>query len=449
MMYDENTMTLFHRRLLVILFLIVFAISAPILVMYAAGYQYNTRLRRIEQLGLLYATTDPNGTKLTIDGQTYDVEKELVVDHLREGAYDVTVTKEGYHSWQKRLDIFQGKASFIRDIVLFADEQPQPREVFVDPMLVLTKTPSRVFFGKPGFVFMLNRQTLAITEIPLLTPDPVSKFAADDTSNVTVFQQANVWYRLDLNEAAVTELNIPGDLDVTAMVVKDNNLTMLTPAEIWQWDLKNPPELLTAHLLAQTFYSGENSDWILSTDASRKRTFLYELPSKNSRTVFLTVFPYSENMRISDVSGRLLTIHDADKNDLYLVDAQTLPPATEIISGAHTFAWSPDHRELLTATDFELAVQRVDHGKTQEVLTRISTPILDADWHAAGQHALYVTAEGLFAIERDARDRRNVAHLVKEKNDIRLLAQSPEGDQIIFASTNNGVSYVIWELRAR
>lgn len=445
MMYDKGYMNLFHRRILVLLFLIVFAISAPVLIFYAAGYRYNTRLQRIEQLGLLYVTTEPNGSKLSIDGQSYDVEEELVIDDLRAGSYDVAISKDGYHSWQKRLDVEQGQASFIRDLLLFKDAEAEPRELFIEPLAVIAKTPRWVLFGKEGFLFSFDRSSFAVTELELASAQPVLGLAVDDRAGIAVFQQGKTWYSADFKEVKVIALELPAALAVSRITPFDGNLFLLTADEIWEWDGEKEPELLTSHLLAQDIHPASGSYWILSKDAAEKRTFLYELPSKKGRAVFLTSFDYADNIHIADVTNRFLTVHDADAASLYLVDAQSLAPVIATMPGVHSFSWSSGHTELLTATDFEIAVQRLDHGKTQEVLTRLSTPILDADWHAYGQHVLYVTADGLFALERDSRDKRNVFHLVKNKADIHLLSQSPEGDRILFSSTNNGSSYVVWE----
>jgi hypothetical protein len=445
MMYDKEYMSLFHRRILVLLFLIVFAISAPVLIFYAAGYRYNTRLRRIEQLGLLYVTTVPNGSKLSIDGQSYDVEEELVIDDLRAGSYDVAITKDGYHSWEKRLDVVQGRASFIRDLLLFKDAEAEPRELFIEPLAIVAKTPAWVIFGKGKYLFGFDRSSFELVELELASAEPVLDFTIDDRAGTAVFQQGNTWYSADFAEEKVAALELPATLAVSRIRSVDGDLFLLTPEEIWRWNGDNEPELLTPHLLAQDIYPASGSYWILSKDAAEKRTFLYELPSKKGRAVFLTAFDYADDIRIADVTNRFLTVHDADEKTLYLVDVQSLAPVIATIPDVHSFSWSGDHTELLTATDFEIAVQRLDHGKTQEVLTRLSTPILDAEWHAYGQHILYVTADGLFALERDSRDKRNVFHLVKNKADIRLFSQSPEGDRIFFSSTNNGSSYVIWE----
>lgn len=442
-------MTLLQRRIIVFLLLLVFAISAPLLIFYAAGYRYNTRLKRIEQLGLLYITAEPNGTRLLVDGQSYKVDKELIVDDLRAGSYDITLSKDGYYSWSKRLAIQQGQTTFIRDVGLLREAEAQPREIFVEPLTVIAKTPQWMVLSKPGYLFGFNRSSFQVHELPLPLPDPITRWSVDDRAGKVVFAQAGMWHTADLATEAISTLTMPEELDVVRIDAIDGTLFLITPDQIWRWDQRREPELLASHLLTHTIYPDGDRYWLLSRDAGQKRVFLYELPSKNSRPVFVMALPYADDIRIDDVHGRFLTIHDASNKQLHLVDAKTIDPVIATLAGVHTWSWSPDKTELLTATDFELSIQRVDHGKTQEVLTRLSTPILDAAWYADRDYALYVTADGLFAIERDARDKRNVFHLTKNKADIRLFSQTNAGDRLYFGSTNQGSSYVIWELMMR
>ncbi|MBI4122229.1 MAG: PEGA domain-containing protein [Parcubacteria group bacterium] len=117
-------MKLVHRRLLVLFLFLLFIAAAPLTVLYASGYRYNTRLGRIEQAGLLFVTTKQKGIRVVVDGQTYDIGRQLRLDHLRPRAYDILLEKDGYHSWNKRLDIYEGQTTYIRDVLLFADALP-------------------------------------------------------------------------------------------------------------------------------------------------------------------------------------------------------------------------------------------------------------------------------------------------------------------------------------
>lgn len=451
MLYDKKVMTLLHRRLLVLALLLVFAVSAPAIILYAAGYRYNTRLHRIEQLGLLYVTTVPNGTKLTVDGQSYSVNKELVVDDLRAGTYDITISKDGYHSWSKQLDIASGQSTFVRNLNLFKDTDAQPREIFVDPLSMPATTAKWMVFAKSDYLFAMRREPYELTDIALPSVGTsVEEMRVDDTADVAVFRQGQRWYRASLTSGEVTSLSLPAGLKVAHIIPRDAQYFLLTDTEILRWNTSQEPQTLVKQLAAQDVYPGDGGTyWIISKDASAKRAFLYELPSQNGREVFLTSFPYGKDIRIADVDHRFLTIADASNAALYLVDAQPVTPVSVTLNGVHTFAWSRNHEDLLTATDFELAIQHVSHGKTQEILTRLSTPILDAAWDVNEQQVFFVTSDGLFAIERDARDKRNVYHLVSGRSDIRLLNETPEGNDLLFASTNQGSGYVIWELPLR
>lgn len=70
---------------------------------YVRGYRFNTEEFRFIPNGLLVTKSDPDGAQVFIDGELKTATNANVF--LPPGTYDVSIRKEGYISWNKRLTV--------------------------------------------------------------------------------------------------------------------------------------------------------------------------------------------------------------------------------------------------------------------------------------------------------------------------------------------------------
>lgn len=88
----------------VILPLIILATIGAIL--YGRGYRFSTGEdlpQMIAGTGLLVVTSNPDGARVYVDGELKTATNNTI--NLRPGEYDVSVQKDGYFPWQKRVKI--------------------------------------------------------------------------------------------------------------------------------------------------------------------------------------------------------------------------------------------------------------------------------------------------------------------------------------------------------
>lgn len=94
------------RRRRATLFLSTFmavAIIGAILILVTRGYRFDTNELILEPTGIFVATSSPNGAQVFIDGELKTATNNTI--SLRPDTYDVTIKKEGYQEWQKRLQV--------------------------------------------------------------------------------------------------------------------------------------------------------------------------------------------------------------------------------------------------------------------------------------------------------------------------------------------------------
>jgi hypothetical protein len=83
---------------------------------YGRGYRLDVIRKSIQPTGLIAATSDPTGAQVLIDGTLRTATNNTF--SISPGWYDVTITKEGFQPWQKKLRV-QGEIVARADAYLF------------------------------------------------------------------------------------------------------------------------------------------------------------------------------------------------------------------------------------------------------------------------------------------------------------------------------------------
>ncbi|MBI2551932.1 PEGA domain-containing protein [Candidatus Uhrbacteria bacterium] len=118
-------MSLIFRRLIFYFLLFIFIILAPIIVAYTAGYRFSPTQRQIVKTGALSITTLPAGAEITLNGRSGLAYTPTLITNLLPGAYEIKITKAGYHPWMKNLTVEDGKTTFAHNVSLFKLADPE------------------------------------------------------------------------------------------------------------------------------------------------------------------------------------------------------------------------------------------------------------------------------------------------------------------------------------
>ncbi len=110
------------QKLLFLLFVLGFALSAPLVVLYTAGFRYEFSGNRVVRTGVISVTTIPRGATLLIDGVEEPTRTPVVINNILPGAHEITLKKDGYMTWKKSLNIYSQSTTFAENIVLFFND---------------------------------------------------------------------------------------------------------------------------------------------------------------------------------------------------------------------------------------------------------------------------------------------------------------------------------------
>jgi len=105
---------------------VLFCLAAGLIVIYATGYQIDLTNKSLLPTSTLEIQSRDADAQIYIDDELAG-SGHVVKRGLKADLYNVEVKKEGYHSWQKSVNLIAGQAEVISDIVLFS-MQPKIEE---------------------------------------------------------------------------------------------------------------------------------------------------------------------------------------------------------------------------------------------------------------------------------------------------------------------------------
>lgn len=443
-------MTLLHRRILYLVFVFLFFIITPAILFYAAGYNFDFRSGAIERTGILIIKTDPRGAQVQLgDKKKYNwlytlfygdkpLLTPLKLRNLLPDEYNVTVTKDGYFDYHKKITLYPGQTVVLDAVTLLKQSAPQPlvTENVIKTALAPDKT--RLAAATDTSLTIIDLNTNHVRAIPL----GVTSSSGDDFDIVWGPQNKKIlltladWplYNLETNqrETELARYFPVADAQVRWDTADINRLLFLYHNGIYAFDLaqKKSSLLFTAAGL-QDFLLKGNTLYTVETRAGASAVTLYDAGTlKTLKTISL---PGARSYEFRDGTKNLLYVYEPTHALLYLVDPFSFIPLQNSLSNVRDFNVSGS--TIIYWNDFEIWSYDTA-AKTNSLLTRISRPIETT--LVDGTYILYNTPAAITSIERGDRDYLNITTLldwqatggmVINPNNTSLYFVSPYGER--------------------
>ncbi len=128
-------MTLKTRRLLFYTLAALFILIGTTAVFYSSGWRFDLETFQINRLGALFFEITPNDATITIDKANFKFESGFLksgtlVANLFPKNYTVTISKEGYQSWIKELEVLPSLVTEAPPVILLPEKQN-----FISPIM--------------------------------------------------------------------------------------------------------------------------------------------------------------------------------------------------------------------------------------------------------------------------------------------------------------------------
>ena len=240
------------RRKLFYGFVLLFLITAPLSLLYTAGYRWSKE-DGLSKTGTLLLATTPRGAQITIDGRKRSDRSPSIVKWLRPGEHTVRVELPGHQSWEKIVTIKSGETSFAEAVVLFSEEQPQRSVSRTFDRAALNPSSSRIVWlttqhgWTEAWVTAVNGSDARL--VHRATADDALFLRWEDDDHVTVSSQNNAPIRIDVRDGrrTVPSFFMTFKEEETATLVRDENgneLARLPKGDYQIVDVRSPYVLL-------------------------------------------------------------------------------------------------------------------------------------------------------------------------------------------------------------
>jgi len=131
---------IYIRRSIAAIFILLFAVLIPLIIIITAGLQYNFKKHKFEKTGLIIIETEPSDALVLLDekspitwwlqlfSQTFftkEYKTPTRLNNIIPREYELTLKRDGYHEWKQRIIVNSGQTTFIENIKLWPNNNPQ------------------------------------------------------------------------------------------------------------------------------------------------------------------------------------------------------------------------------------------------------------------------------------------------------------------------------------
>ena len=392
------------RYFLISLGFVIFAIFAPVIILYVTGLKYDVAAKQFVQTGILALRSDPSSITETLDGKTVrDTAGDI--KFLVPGEYSLQVEKTGYQTWSKRFFIQPNQVTWAspspNKLVLFKNTQ-QPRELasnvldmYVTTTDVLYLTPLRltvVSMANPGQseVYNLKRPATTITASPnqesfLLLNNERNETPAD----VTVF---------NVRDKTLSDISNLFNDKASFQFSDDNTLYALDNRVVYEVDIAGQKKT-PIFAGVDSFTVVQGTLYYLQQGVATSSLNILPLTGGPSQTLISNIPDFSTSKLMVNYQKQMLVLLDST---LYRV-SNTLVPVTSDVANLN---FDEPSGSLLVLHDNEL--DAYNYG-TEDLsfITRTGAAIKNFIYRPDIGYALFYKDSTLEALELDLRDHQN------------------------------------------
>ncbi len=386
-------MTIRNRILLISVSLTVFIIISPVLVLFARGYKFDFETKKIVKTGSLIVKSEPTKATVFLDDKAMSDTTPSTLRFLVPKDYNVSVKKDGYKAWTKRLSIKS-------EIVTWANLEREFITLFLESPREIKSTQVTTSFRSPN-----SNSLIAIKDD---APNLI-----DDEGKVKALENAALWQTIQNSKIELGSENIyhllafNKNLELTAVEltaikkIESNNDFLVTLAG---------PSVSVYNTSKQIVYSAPASNFTLDGNT------LWLI--QNSQISRVNLDNNDTSVIVSDLTAPSINVIRGDGN-IFLQMGSTLyilnDKLEQIYNNVTYTFWSRNGNQLVYGNAHEIFV--FDSGTQRSTLvlrssTEIQQPVVNLE-----TGYVFFTNEGkVKAIEIDGRDHRNIYNLADAGN---------------------------------
>ncbi|MEK7158931.1 MAG: PEGA domain-containing protein [Patescibacteria group bacterium] len=421
-------MSLTTRRIIAITFFIFFMVSAPMLILYTAGFRYNLKKAQLTKTGALVLDTEPSGANIFLNEQKIKSKTPVRLNNILPDEYSIKIEKEGYYPWNKKLTIATQATTFAEDIVLFKKSSPTTIKSQTNKSVWIDFSPDKKFALYVEQDSTLNSADLSFLNLNNRKLEPLIEIKNLETSSISWSKNGSLLFLYAKDKPFIfstfeptRKISLPNkdgqsesknfrwsnESNELLFFQRDNDLfefNISTNVEEKMFSLPNDEALLDYFVFDKKIYLIEKISG---------KTFLTKQPAKSGDTQNLSKAIELKNdaFKFDSTYRGLLSFKDLTNQAFYLIDTDL----NKIYFQKESVISADLHKNgylLLIATGQELSFLDLRDANPQEkIITRYSQGLQKAKWHSSSNYA-FVLRDGLIdIIELDDRSGHQITNI--------------------------------------
>lgn len=365
------------RTILFIVTILVIGIPGYFASLYARGYRYNSSEKKFTPSGLLIIKSNPDTAEIYINGKPRGATNAKI--SLAPGTYDVSIKKEGYHDWNKRLTIEKEVVTEV-DGTLFKTAPSLSATTFDSALKPLPSDDfTKIAYAVPATIDNVNKDkeglwVIETADLPLGFAKNPKRITDGDLSDSTwqwspdsreiLLRTKTGAFQLDTGvfTAQKDRVNISSNLDETIKKWEDEK------EKRFKAQLRGLPDALVDILANKTkkvIFSPDETKilYLAISDAKLPNDLIKPVPGASTQKQERDIKRY--NTYVYDIKeDRNFLISKADENTDECESAHS--PAL-LLSCKSSLSWFPTSRQLILAEEGKIIIMDYDSTNRQEV----------------------------------------------------------------------------------
>lgn len=404
------------RTILFLILIVLFLLAAPLTILYCLGWRFDWETKSIIQPGVFYFKAWPKNTEIYLDNKLKKKTDlffgSVLIENLKPQKYNVEIKKDGFHTWQKNLEIKKREVTEAKNIVLIP-ENPEFKIVFSNIEDFFFSPDERKIILKEGW--LASRSPAEQGEGWALKLFEIDKNVKSNLINEGDISKKESVQLLDLkfspdSKKILLEIGLKEMVNYYLLEIDKTPpvLTSLGP-------LEKPEEFfLPSPLKKEVVALIISGDDVYYLDDSG---FLF----KNE--VRLNLIPHEikkETKYELEVFGSNILL---EENDILYLFNQEQKSFQKLFQPIKSFKFSPDSQKLVYANGHEIWVlfleknyNRPQKEKGEKLfITRFSEELGNIFWYT-NHYLIFKTNDKIKIAEIDDRDKINIVDLAEFKS---------------------------------
>lgn len=421
------------RYSLIFIGFLAFCTISPLLVIYVGGFSYDFKTGKFQKTGILAIKTDPSDSIVKINGKIA-LRGQGNIRFLKPKDYNISVEKDNYFSWEKRLQILPNQVTWANPtnnkIYLFLNNQKNKiLETGVKNFynngsnFVLQKKDLITFLDSSKKSIELNNENQNITFLP-----ETNGFALNSTSSPETI------FIYDKNFSYINNFNFPKNY-TDFQISKNNQIYFLTENKLFKNENNSTSSQEIINSVFSFSLSGDNIYFIQRNSENNFGVYVSDLLGKNINSLNAEIPNFKQaKILITFEKEVFLQLDD----NLYSLENGGVK---KIASNLTYLNLDKNNSTISFIHAGELSMYN-PYNKNSLFVTRSSNNINQVETDLNTLYVFTSNQTQVTAYEMDTRDRQNV-YTLYTGNNIKKFQLNENGKELLILDEDNLISIKI------